>query len=137
VAELSLLPARNQLQRERPSEKNFRKTETHFGSKEQDQRKSELDDLSVKYKQSAIAYMKQLTETHRAVLIFAPGSSTTLTTAKIHQMVSDTEHIILNLQQLIRCKTEVMLAWKSMFDILVLERKSSTECLQDFVTKYS
>jgi hypothetical protein len=39
--------------------------------------------------------MKQLTETHKAVLIFTPGISTTLTVAKIHQMLSDTEHTIL------------------------------------------
>jgi len=44
--------------------------------------------------------MKQLTEPHKAVLIVASGSSTTLTAAKIHQMLSDTEHTTLNLQQL-------------------------------------
>jgi hypothetical protein len=41
-----------------------------------DQRKSELDELSIKYKQSAITNMKQLIQPHKAVLIFAPGSST-------------------------------------------------------------
>jgi hypothetical protein len=68
--------------------------------------------------------MKQLLQTHKGVLIFAPGSSTTLTAVKIHQMLSDTEHITLNLQQLIRYKTEVMLAWKSVFDVLVLESQT-------------
>ena len=38
-----------------------------------DQRKSELDHLSTKYKESAIADMKQLTELHNVVLIFVPG----------------------------------------------------------------
>jgi len=56
--------------------------------------------------------MKQLTKPNKALLIFAPGSSTNLVAAKIHQMLSDTEHTILNLQQLMRHKTEVMLAWK-------------------------
>jgi len=80
--------------------------------------------------------MKQLTEPNKAVLIFAPGSSTTLTVTKIHQMLSDTEHSILNLQQLIRYKTEVMLAWKSKFDVLLPERQKSTEIFQDFLIKY-
>jgi hypothetical protein len=75
--------------------------------------------------------MKQLTETHKAVLIFAPGSSTNLTAPKIHQMLRDTEHIVLNLQQLIRYKTEVMLAWKSRFDVLLLDSQTSTEDFQD------
>jgi hypothetical protein len=77
------------------------------------QRKSELDELSIKYKPFTITDMKQLTETHKAVLIFCPGSSTTLTAAKIHQVLSDTEHTILNLQQLICYKSKVMLVWKS------------------------
>jgi len=81
--------------------------------------------------------MKQLTEPHKAVLIFAPGSSITLTAAKIHQMLSDTEHSILSLQQLIRYKTEVMLAWESKFDVLVLESQRSTENVQDFLIRYS
>jgi hypothetical protein len=81
--------------------------------------------------------MKQLTETHKAVLIFAAGNSTTLTAAKIHQTLSDTEHIILNLQQLIRCKTEVMLAWKIKFDVLVLESDSSAEVSADLFNELS
>ena len=86
-----------------------------------DQRKFELYDLRIKYKQPAITDMKQLIEPHKAVLIFAPGRSTTLTAAKIHQMLSDTEHVILNLQQLIRYKSEVILAWKNTFEIVVLD----------------
>ena len=102
-----------------------------------DQRKSELDYLCIKYKQAAIRGIQQLIEPHRTVLIFAPGRSTTLTAAKIHQMLSDTEHIILNLQQLIRYKTEVVLAWKSKFDVLVLESQSSTEKFQDVLNEIS
>jgi len=102
-----------------------------------DQRKSELDDLNIKYKQTAITDIKQLTEPQNAVLIFAPGRSTTLTAAKIHQMLSAKEHIILNLQQLIRYKSEVMLAWKKRFDVLVLESQSSTENLQDVSNEIS
>ena len=90
-------------------------------TKEQDQRKSELDDLIIKFKKSAITDMKQLTEPNKAVLIFAPGNSNSLTAAKIHQMLSDTEHVILNLQQLIRYKSEVILAWKNTFEIVVLD----------------
>ena len=75
--------------------------------------------------------MKLLTETHKAVLIFAPGSSTTLTAAKIHQMLSDTEQSIMNLQQLIRYKCEIMLGWESMFNVLVLDWQSSTENFQE------
>jgi hypothetical protein len=52
--------------------------------------------------------MKQLTKSHKALLIFVAGSSTTLTAAKIHQMLSATKHVIMNLQQLIRYKIEVM-----------------------------
>jgi len=76
--------------------------------------------------------MKQLTETHNALLIFAPGSSTTLTAAKFQQMLSDTEHSIMNLLQLIRYKCEVMLGWESMFNVLVLDWQSSTENFQEF-----
>ena len=102
-----------------------------------DQRNSELDELSIKYEAYAITDMKHLTETHKVALIFAPGSSTTLTAAKIHQMLSDTEHIILNLQQLIRYKTEVMLAWKNRFDTLVLESDSSAEVSPDLFKELS
>jgi hypothetical protein len=75
--------------------------------------------------------MKQLTEPHKAVLIFAPGRSTTLTASKIQQMLSATKHTILNLQQFASHKYEVMLAWRSVFDVLVLESQSSTENLED------
>ena len=75
-----------------------------------DQRKSELDELKIEYKQSALTDIKQLTDPQEVVLIFAPGQSTTLTAAKIHQMLSATEHIILNLQQFARHKSVVMLA---------------------------
>jgi L-rhamnose mutarotase len=102
-----------------------------------DQRKSELDSLSIKYKESAISYMKQLTELNKAVLIFAPGRSTTLTAAKIHQRLSTTKHVILTLQQLVLYKNEVMLAWKSMFDVLVLESQFSTENFQDVADEIS
>jgi TATA-box binding protein (TBP) (component of TFIID and TFIIIB) len=54
--------------------------------------------------------MKQITELNKAVLIFSPGRSTTLTAAKIHQMLSTTKHVILNLQQLVLYETEVMFA---------------------------
>jgi len=50
-----------------------------------DQRKSELEDLSIKNEEYAIICMKQMTETHKAVLIIAPGSSTSLTAAKNHR----------------------------------------------------
>jgi hypothetical protein len=86
-----------------------------------DQRKSEPEELSIKYEDSAITYMKQLTESNKAVLMFTPGRSTTLTTAKIHQMLGGAKHVILNLQQLLQYKPEVMFAWKSRFDVLVLE----------------
>jgi hypothetical protein len=102
-----------------------------------DHRKSEFEDLSIKYEKPAIKYMKQLTKSHKAVLIFASGTSTIITTAKIHQMLSATEHIILNLQQLIRYKSEVMFAWKSMFDVLVLESNSSAEVSPDLFKELS
>jgi hypothetical protein len=102
-----------------------------------DQRKLELEELCVKYKQSAIVDMKQQTESNKAILIFAPGHSTTLTAAKIHQMLSARKHIILNLQQLIRYNTEVVIAWKNRFDILVLESQSSTENSQDILNDIS
>jgi hypothetical protein len=37
-----------------------------------DQRKFELEDLNIRYEESAITDMKQLTETNKGVLIFAP-----------------------------------------------------------------
>jgi hypothetical protein len=100
-------------------------------------RNTTLDDLSIKYKEPAIKDMKQLIEPHRAVLIFAPGKSITLTSAKIHQMLSATKHFTLNLKQLIQYKTEVMLAWKSMFDVLVLESQSATENMEDIFYEIS
>ena len=102
-----------------------------------DQRKSELDILSIKYKQSAITDIQQLIEPQRAVLIFAPGRSTILTAAKIHQMLSAAKHMIMNLQPLIRYKIEVMLAWKSKIAVLVLESGGSTENLQDVFREIS
>jgi predicted ATPase len=117
--------------------KTSEKVRTTLVAKILDQRKSELDDLSIKYKQSAITDMQQLIEPNKAVLIFAPGRSTTLTAAKIHQMLSAIEHKILNLQQFMRYKTEVMLAWQSSFDVLVLESQSSTKNFQDAVDEIS
>jgi TATA-box binding protein (TBP) (component of TFIID and TFIIIB) len=81
--------------------------------------------------------VKQLTDPHSSVLIFAPGRSITLTATKIHQMLSDAEHVILNLEQLIRYKTEVILAWKIVFHVLVLERQSSIENLLDILNESS
>ena len=114
-----------------PLRKTSENIRTTLAAKILDQRKSELDDLRIKYKQYAIADMEQLIEHHKAVLIFAPGRSTTLTAAKIHQMLCATKHIILNLQQLIRYKSEVMLAWERSFNVLVLESDSSAEVSPD------
>jgi hypothetical protein len=106
-------------------------------SKILDQRISKLDQLGIKCKQSSITDMKQLTKPYKAVLIFAPGRSTTLTDAKVHQILSATKHIILNLPQLIRYKTEVMLAYRSRFDVLVLESQTSAENFQDVADEIS
>jgi hypothetical protein len=114
-----------------PIRKTTDKVRTTLVAKILDQRKSELDDLSIKYKQSALTDMEQMIETHNSLLIFATGQSTTLTAAKIHQILSATKHAILNLQQFARYKSEVMLAWKSGFDVLVLESEGSNENLQD------
>jgi len=112
-------------------EKTKENVRTTLVAKVLDQRKIEIDDLSIRYKKSAITDMEMMIGGHKAVLIFATERSTTLTTAKIHQMLSATKHVILNLQQLIQYRTEVMLAWKSMFDVLVLESQRSAENLQD------
>jgi len=117
--------------------KTKEKVRTILLAKILDKRKSELDDLSIKYKESAIIDMEQMIEPHKAVLIFAPGRSTTLTAAKIHQVLNVRKHIILNLQQLVRYKTEVMLAWKKKFDVLVLESQSSTENFQEVLDEIS
>jgi len=45
-------------------------------------------------------------------------------------MMSATKHIILNLEQFVRYKSEVILAWKKSFDVLVLESQKSTENFQ-------
>jgi len=120
-----------------PLRKTSERVKATLVAKILDQRISELDELKIKYEKSALKYMKQLTKTHKPVLIFAPGNSTTLTAAKIHQMLSDTEHIILNLQQLIRYKTEVMSAWKCMFDVLVVESDSSAEVSPELFNELS
>jgi len=120
-----------------PLRKTSEKVRPTLVSQVLDQRKFELDDLIIKYKLSAITDMKQLTETNKAVLIFAPGRSTTPTAAKIHQMLSGTKHIVLNLQQLLRHKSEVMFAWKSSFEVLVLESQRSTENFQDVCNEIS
>jgi hypothetical protein len=120
-----------------PLPKTSEKAKPNLVAKMVDQRKSVLEELNIKYEESAITYLKQLTGTHKAVLIFTPTISTTLTGAKIHQMLSNTEHIILNLQQMILYKTEVMLTWKSMFDVLVVESDSSAELSPDFFIEIS
>jgi len=102
-----------------------------------DQRKSELDNLSIKYKESAITDIERITEPHKAVLIFTPGRTTTLTAAKIHQMLSATKHIILNLQQLVHYKSEIMVAWKNNFDVLVVESQILPENFQDVFSEIS
>jgi hypothetical protein len=113
-----------------PLRKTSDKVRTTLVAKILNQRKSELDDLSIKYKQTAITDVKQLIEPHKSLLIFAPGRSTTLTAVKIHQMLSTTKYIILNLQQFVRYKAEVILAWKIRFDVLVLESQKTAENLQ-------
>jgi peroxiredoxin len=118
-------------------QKTSGKLRTTLVAKVLEQKKFELDDLSIKYEESAITYMKQLTQPNKAVLMFAPGQSTTLTAAKIHQMLSCTKHIILNLQQLLPYKSEVMFAWKSRFDVLVVESQRSIENLQDVCNEMS
>jgi len=54
-------------------EKTKEKLRTTLVAKILDQTKSELDYLSIKYKQSAISDMKQLIEPYKTVLLFAPG----------------------------------------------------------------
>jgi hypothetical protein len=120
-----------------PLRKTSEKVITTSVAKILDQRKSDLDDLNIEYKPSAITDVKQLIEDHKAVLIFTPGRSTTLTAAKIHQMLSATKHIILNLQQLIRYKSEVFWAWKKSFDVLVLESQKTTENLEGIFNEIS
>jgi hypothetical protein len=63
--------------------------------------------------------MEQLIQSHKAVLIFTPGSSNTLATTKIHR----TGNVIFGVQQLILCMAQVMFACRSVFDVLVLERQ--------------
>ena len=81
--------------------------------------------------------MKQLIELHKAVLIFAPGRSTTLTAAKIHQVLSTTTRIILNLQQLLLYKSDVTLALKNNFKAMVVECDSFAEDFQDLANEIS
>jgi hypothetical protein len=81
--------------------------------------------------------MQQLIEPNRAVLIFASGRSTTLTAATIYQTFSSTKHTVLNLQQLIRYKNEVMLALRRRFDVLIRENQTSTENFQDVSNEVS
>jgi hypothetical protein len=81
--------------------------------------------------------MEQQTQYNKAILLVTPAQSTTLTTAKVHQMMSTKEHIILNLIQVIRYKTEVIVAWKRRFDVLVLESQSSNEKLEDVLNEIS
>jgi adenylate kinase len=111
------------------------KVRTTLVTKILDQRKCELDNLRVKFKESAITDTKQLIEPHKAVLIYAKGESTTVTAAKIHQTLRGTKHIMLKLQQLLLYKSEVILAWKNLFNILVVEGDSSTESFQDIFSK--
>jgi len=120
-----------------PLRETLEKVGTNLVTKILDQRKSERDDLSIKYKESAIRAMEQTTEPHKAILIFAPGRSTTITAAKINQMLSARKHVILNLQQLVRYKTEVMLAWKNTFDVVVLESQSSPENFPEVLNEIS
>jgi hypothetical protein len=114
-----------------PLQKTSEKLLERSAAKKLDEWRSKFNNLRITYEQSAIKNMQLLTETHNAVLIFAPGRSTTLTAVKIHQMLNETSHIILNSQQLVIDKSVVMLAWQTMFDVLVLESQSSTENFQD------
>jgi ankyrin repeat protein len=113
-----------------PLQKTSENVRTTLVAKVLEQRKSELGELCIKYKESAIRVMKELIEPNKALLIFAPGRSTTLTAAKIHQMLSATTHIILNLQQLVRYMPEVMFAWNNRFNVLVVEGQNSSENFQ-------
>jgi hypothetical protein len=113
-------------------EKTKEKVRTDLVTIISDHRKSELDDLRIKYKESAVTELKQMIEPHKTVLMFAPGRSTTLTAAKIHQMLSATKHIILNVQKLVRYKTEVMLAWKNKIDVLLLRARVQLKIFKRF-----
>jgi nucleoside-triphosphatase THEP1 len=120
-----------------PLRKTSEKVKTALVAKILDQRKYEIDELGIEYKETAILDMKQLIEPHQALLIFAPGHTTTLTAAKIHQTLSATEHIMLNLKQLGCYKSEVMRAWKDNFDVMVLECDRSAEDFQDVFNEIS
>ena len=63
-----------------PLRKTSEKVSTSLLAKILDQRKSVVDDLSIKYKRSAIKDMKQVIEPRKSVLILGAGISTTLTT---------------------------------------------------------
>jgi hypothetical protein len=101
------------------------------------QRISELDKLSIKYKESSITDMKQLTEPYKALLIRVSEPQTTFTAAKIHQMLGDVQHVILKLEQLIKYKSEVIFAWKNVFDVLVIESDGTAKIVPDFFKELS
>ena len=120
-----------------PLRKTVEKVITIFADKILDQRKLELDSLRIEYKQSAITNLKQLLESHKAFLISAPGRSTKLTAAKVHQMLDKTKHIILNLQQLVHYKSAVVLSWEYLVEVLVLEGESSAEISKELFSEMS
>jgi hypothetical protein len=117
-------------------EKSSEKGRKTMVAKRLDQKIFELNELGNKYKQLSTTDMKPLTEPHNTVLIFDPGRSTTPTAAKVHQMQSATKHIKLNLQKLIRYKTEITFAWRSRFGVLVLKSQTSAEKFKDVAMKY-
>jgi hypothetical protein len=52
-------------------------------------------------------------------------------------MLSATTRIILNLQQLARYKSEVILVWNNKFNVLVVKCQNSSENFQDTFNKAS
>jgi hypothetical protein len=85
-------PQKTYLKQNDPLQTTAAKVRKTLITKILDQRKSELDKLSIKHKDSTTTDMKQLRESNKVVLIFALRRSTTPNTAKIHQMLSGIKH---------------------------------------------
>jgi hypothetical protein len=67
-----MLTSRTNLKENDPLQTTSEKVSKTLIAKILYQRKYQLDELSIKYKVSAITYMKQLTEANKAVLMIAP-----------------------------------------------------------------
>ncbi|PSN55708.1 hypothetical protein C0J52_09025 [Blattella germanica] len=85
-------------------------------------RKNELKKLNLTFNSQSLSEIKNKIEMSNSTLIFAPGRSTTITAAKLHQSLGDlSPHRFINLLNLDTYIQEIKATWPSEYSRLIVE----------------